>query len=353
VANDGSHVYFVAQGILTNSPNGEGEAAAKGADNLYVYDAETQRVSFIADLCSGAGASGSRADAQCPSALTSGKDGVNDEGLWGIGAETECEVQSTGKGTFLVFSSYGRLIGRGKQLDADSAKDVYRYDAETETLDRVSLGEDGYDLNGNDDGFNADIQPVGILPDGDSIQDQHELGTRAISENGSRIVFRSSESLSPSAINGRENIYIWRKEPGWSEGRVSMISTGSSLTNDVGPVITPDGENVFFSTTQGLVPADTEDDVDVYDARVGGGFPAAPAERVQCSSDACQGALTNPAPLLVPGSAVQAPGGNFAAPTAVKHAGKAKKKAKAKKTKTHRGAHRAVATRARSGRRAR
>ncbi len=355
VANDGSHVYFVAQGILTNSPNAEDEVAAKGADNLYVYDAETQRVSFVADLCAGAGASGSRADARCPSVLTSGKDGINDEVLWGIGVAAS-EVQSTGNGAFLVFSSYGRLIGRGGQLDADSAKDVYRYDAETETLDRVSLGEGGYDANGNGGGFNTSIPPEGILPDGDSMQDQHELATRAVSENGSRIVFSSSAPLSPNAINGRENIYIWRKEPGWSEGRVSMISTGSSLTNDVNPVITPDGENVFFATAQGLVPADTENDVDVYDARVGGGFPLAAAERVQCASDGCQGALTNPAPLLVPGSAVQAPGGNFAAPAAAKHAVKTKKKVKAKKAKTHRRsgrAHGMRATRTGSGRRVR
>ena len=67
-------------------------------------------------------------------------------------------------------------------------------------------------------------------------------------------------------------------------------------------------------TSQGLVPQDTDGVDDVYDARLGGGFPPPPAPAEACAGDACQGPLTNPAPLLVPGSVSQAPGGNFAAP---------------------------------------
>src|SRR5580658_4266463 len=33
--------------------------------------------------------------------------------------------------------------------DTDSAKDVYRYDAGTQRLERVSVGENGYEANGN------------------------------------------------------------------------------------------------------------------------------------------------------------------------------------------------------------
>jgi hypothetical protein len=297
MAKNGERVYFAAHGVLTGNANGEGVVAVKGADNLYVYDAERQSVSFIAVLS------------------------ANDAPLWG----GEGEAQSTGDGRFLVFSSYARLIARGTQADTDSAKDVYRYDAVTGVLDRVSLGENGSDANGNNSGFDATIQRMGVLGDQAGVVAQQGLATRAISENGSMVVFSSVEPLSSAAINHHANIYIWDKEPGWSEGRVSLISSGSSLTDDNYPVITPDGVNVFFQTSQGLVPADTENDLDVYDARVDGGFPEAAAERVQCSSDACQGALTNPAPLLVPGSVSQAPGGNFPAP-AVKHTVKKKKK---------------------------
>lgn len=71
--------------------------------------------------------------------------------------------------------------------------------------------------------------------------------------------------------------------------------------------MTPNGNNVFFLTSAGLSPQDLDGVGDVYDAREKGGFPSMPASREPCEGDACQGPLTNPAPLLVPGSVVQVP----------------------------------------------
>jgi hypothetical protein len=93
-------------------------------------------------------------------------------------------------------------------------------------------------------------------------------------------------------------------------------------------VISPDGSDIFFDTTQGLVPQDTDGAPDVYDARVDGGFPPEPGPIQPCSGDACQGPLTNPAPLLIPGSVVQVAGGNLAQPGA----------ASSKVKKTHKSA---------------
>ena len=54
IAPDGSHVYFVARGVLGSGANARGDAPVKGADNLYVYDSTSggQPV-FVTDLCSG------------------------------------------------------------------------------------------------------------------------------------------------------------------------------------------------------------------------------------------------------------------------------------------------------------
>jgi hypothetical protein len=76
--------------------------------------------------------------------------------------------------------------------------------------------------------------------------------------------------------------------------------------------------------------------LDLYDARIGAGFPAVPAAPEECSADACQGPLTNPAPLLVPGSVSQSPGENLTSPPAVpvksgKTVTRAKKRASALK----------------------
>ncbi len=81
---DGSHVYFVAKGVLTTVPNGVGAIPQAGADNLYAVDIGTSETKFVADLCSNASASGSVSDTQCPATLNGETfNGTNDTALWG------------------------------------------------------------------------------------------------------------------------------------------------------------------------------------------------------------------------------------------------------------------------------
>jgi hypothetical protein len=344
------YVYFVAHGVLSTTSNGDGAVAVKGADNLYVYNHSTKTIVFVGDLCSGPRVSGSHEATGCPSSGSG-----NDQGLWTN--QGQSQSQSSPDGRFLLFGSFARLIRHGTQADVNEAQDLYRYDAETGVLDRVSLGEDGYGANGNATVSGATLaNTIGILPTAESVYKEYSLATRAITDDGARIVFSSTSPLSAGAVNtGRENVYVWHKEPGWGEGRVSLISSGTSTSNDFNPVISVDGVDVFFMTSQGLVAGDTEEDVDVYDARIGGGFPQKGAEREPCSSDACQGPLTNPAPLLIPGSVSQASGGNFEVAGAGRPVAKAKSKPKAARKRKRKGkrvsgpgrGHRSVARRGR------
>jgi hypothetical protein len=338
VSPDGSRVYFVARGVLNDAPNAQGDAAVQGADNLYVYDSAVGGAPvFVADLCSGPELSGVATDVRCPGNLEvvqthATNEDRNDASLW---LNESSEAQTAGAdGRFLLFSSYGRLVAG----DTDIAKDVYRYDAETGALVRVSLGEDGYDTNGNDSAFNAEISVFNTFGGARAAAAKTaDLDNRAITEDGSRVVFTTAEPLSPDAVNGLENVYEWHEQPD-GEGVVSLISTGSAdepISSKEGDLdITPEGRDIFFQTTQGLVSQDTDGQGDVYDARIDGGFPSPPAPEEPCSGDACQGPLTNPAPLLVPGSVSQAPGGNFAppAPTAT-----VKPKPKSKVVKCRKG----------------
>ena len=311
VSPDGARVYFVARGVLTAGANAEGRLPVKGADNYYVYDAEDGGTQFIADLCSGPTQSGGSNDSQCPVGLQAGGDGGrgerNDIGVWSSGGWRE--VQTSGRnGRYLLFTSYGRLVPG----DTDTSKDVYRYDAQTGSLIRVSVGEDGYDANGNDDGFGAEIPP---LEDKGQFRGDNEMADRAISEDGSRVAFETADPLSPDAINDLVNAYEWHLEPGDSEGRVSLVSSGSDEEPVDEVAMTPSGRDIFFTTVQGLLGQDTDGARDVYDVRLGEGFPAVPVGEEACSGDACQGPLTNPAPLLVPGSVSQAPGENVVTST--------------------------------------
>jgi hypothetical protein len=329
VSRDGSHVYFVALGVLSEGANVLGRTPVLGANNLYLYDGASGKTVFVTDLCSGPGLSGKVEDARCPSDLKPGNgSGRNDTGLWVSSfpeAQTNsCPLAAPGceAGVFLVFSSYAQLV----KGDTDNAKDVYRYDSVTGALDRVSVGEAGYDANGND-ALDATIA-FGHVGGPTAVYKQYELDVRAISEDGSRIVFSTVAPLSPRATNGVANVYEWYKAPGSSEGSVSMVSGGSAEEDDGSAAISPSGRDVIFTTVQGLVAQDTDGAEDVYDARLGGGFAPVPASRERCEGDACQGPLTNPAPLLVPGSVSQAPGQNVPLPKKVTVKKKIKKKPK-------------------------
>ncbi len=322
VAPDGRRVYYVSTGDLLDAAQRTAlERAGRplpraGALNLYVYDEESGASSFVADLCTGYQLSGSVEDAQCPNASE-----TDVKLLQG----NEPQSQTAGvDGRFLVFSTVAQLVPG----DTDSTRDVYRYDAQTEALQRVSLGEAGYAANGN---INPPGEPgAGILPVPRS--NQNGYGSRAVSEDGSRIVFTSVAPLSPEATNGGGYVYEWHAGAGGGEGSVSLIAAATPTTavadgsvNDA--VISPDGSSIFFVTEEGLVPQDTDGLDDVYDARLGEGFAPAAAGARPCQGDACQGALSEPAPLLVPGSASQVPGENVVStPTAL--AAKAKPSAR-------------------------
>jgi hypothetical protein len=76
---------------------------------------------------------------------------------------------------------------------------------------------------------------------------------------------------------------------------VHLISTGTSTTDDGFFDASASGNDVFFRTRQQLLPQDQDTHYDLYDARVGGGFPAAPPPPAPCLGDACKPAST-PAP---------------------------------------------------------
>jgi hypothetical protein len=307
VARDGSHAYFAATGDLLDATErsaleGEGRPVPHpGAKNLYAYDTVPghEHVGFVGDLCSGRELSGSVEDPRCPNPTG------RDTALWdSVGSPPRAQAAGV-EGRYLVFQTYAQLTPD----DTDTAADLYRYDTQTDELQRVSIGEGGHDANGDNSSF--DVTMPEREYNGSTIAN-HDMSIRAVSEDGSRIVFATADPLSEYASNGLSNAYEWHESQGSGVSGVSLISTGSgeSAVEDV--VISGEGDDIFFDTAQNLAAQDTDGTADVYDARIKGGFSSPPVQPQQCSSDACQGPLTNPSPLLVPGSVSQAAGGNFA-----------------------------------------
>ncbi len=231
VAEDGSRVYFVARGVLATNLGTNDAAAVAGNDNLYVWEKDAAhpagQTTFVAKLQ----------------------------------ANDISRTQSTADGRYLVFDTAGRLL----VSDTDEATDVYRYDADTGRLLRVSIDTGG--SAGNESGAEATVTPgAGNRPQ------------TAMTDDASAVVFQTAEALSPADTDGVTDVYEWH------DGHVSMISSGGGSQ----PWITSSGRDVFFFTSQPLTTGDSGTEGDIYDARVEGGFPSSAS--VSCSGEACRSA---------------------------------------------------------------
>ena len=281
VSPDGSHVYFVAGGVLTGA-NAEGRTPVAKGDNLYVYDAVAGTTRFIGTL---AAADLDRFMVHLEVGLAPG----------------DLPSQSTPDGAFLVFTSSADLVAG----DTSTVPQVFEYDAQSERLRRVSVGQDGYDDNGNTTDP-SDAASIEMMPEfsASTVAVAH-APVGILSDDGSRVFFASADALTSQTPSGlANNVYEWEREGmgscgiGDGEGCVYLISDGrdNSLTfgpgKDGGPSVKfvatdSSGEDAFFTTADQLVPGDTDTQIDVYDARVGGGFPEPPTA-AECAGSACQ-----------------------------------------------------------------
>jgi hypothetical protein len=157
------------------------------------------------------------------------------------------------------------------------------------------------------------------------------------------VFFDSEDALVPQDTNGKRDVYEY------ANGSVHLISSGTSGEVSTFEEASPSGDDVFFTTSQQLVGQDVDQQFDLYDARVGGGFPG-PVAPVSCGGEGCHGAPSGAPVLGVPGSATFVGAGNlvpaFAAPVVVS---KPKPKPKKKVRRKRRRARRSAARGARRG----
>ncbi len=329
ISADGSHVYFVARGVLTGVANERGQLPRDGAENMYVFERDAGypngRVAFIASV--------PESDDQRAAAYSV------DDFVW-RGSRMREDV--TPDGRFLVFTSGGTLTA--DDTSSTGAVQVFRYDALTGALVRISIGENGFNDNGN-----AGLGPAGIVAPGVHAQLGSPRGDPTMSHDGSFVFFESPVGLTPGALNnvplplvpGDEQLYAENVYE-WHEGHVYLISDGRDANtvlsfpcagreSDVcllGADAT--GRNVFFLTADPLVAADKDLAEDVYDARVCSAsepcVASAAPPPVGCQGEGCHGTPAG-APALGGAATVTFSGpGNLAPPSPVSRA-KSKKKA--------------------------
>lgn len=344
-SEDGSYVYFVANGVLGDgSQRGakQGNCANGGAPgetcNLYVEhrDAATHKwdpPSFVATL--------------------SGEDSPDWDGQQGGLTEslTNMTARVSPNGRYLAFMSDRSLTGYTNR-DANSGvpdEEVFLYDTGGERLACASCNPTG-------------AQPVGVLdtggPGSEPLVDKaanwenrwlaanvpgwtsQSLGvaqyqSRYLSDSG-RLYFNSADPLVPADVNGRENVYQYEpagigscQSPQYGQsasvvfsaaagGCIGLLSSGSSSEEAAFMDASETGGDVFFMTSSRLSPQDHDTSFDVYDAHeCTPAAPCAPPAALvppPCTTgDACKQAPTpQPSVFGAPSSETFSGAGNVA-----------------------------------------
>lgn len=137
----------------------------------------------------------------------------------------------------------------------------------------------------------------GAIANGTAPASTHSYKPRALSANGRRVFFDSGDALvvgdansKPATGAGVPDVYQWEAQGEGSctkaGGCIAIISNGPAPEGASFVDASASGAEVYFLTEASLVAADPGS-MDIYDARIGGGFPE-PSPQIPCEGDACQ-----------------------------------------------------------------
>jgi len=272
-SEDGSYVYFVADGALAPgaSPRGRCEARAQDAScNLYVrHDGVTTLIAVL-----------SATDQPWDAQLADVPSRVSPNGRW------------------FAFMSDRSLTGYDNR-DANSGaldEEVFLYDAATGRLHCMSCDPTGARPLGVFEPSKGESNALGPLVDRRGMWTERWLSgvipawntvtlssslyqSRYLFDSG-RLFFMSNDALVPQDVNGAMDVYEYepegeggcnRADATFEEaygGCVDLISSGGSAEESTFMDASENGDDAFFLTAAKLRPEDYDNTLDLYDARV-------------------------------------------------------------------------------------
>jgi hypothetical protein len=288
-SEDLSHLYFVDTAILTGTEeNSAGAKAVSGQNNLYARVDGTTR--FVAVLAAA--------------------DGNQESGDW-TASPVVRTAEASPDGRWLAFQSSAELTGidnvgpcvrssNGAFIDAPCTQ-AFIYDSQSQTLSCASCNPSGSHPIGPTT-LTIAYLAFGYLPQ-----------PRYLTDDG-RLYFDSGDRLALGDSNGRvEDVYQYEPTGVGDCTRpdhcVSLISSGHGRSDSNFLTMDEGAENVFFTTRDQLARADRDELIDLYDARVGGGFPGEteiPAR--ECEGESCQPPIEAPREVTPSSSSFNGPG---------------------------------------------
>jgi hypothetical protein len=269
-SDDLSRIYFTAKGqMVAGKGRTYTQNVADGTSSLYLWDDGATR--FVATV---------RSSDLLNNITFSGFE----PGTLARNGEPRWTSQATPDGRSLVFESRGNVVG----YDSGGAVEAYLYSADSGETVCVSCRPDG----------NPSVGYPGPLEGHRSVLNRGLFNffsrPRNLTVDGKRVFFSSPDTLATGGVDENANIYEW------DQGVVRLLTTGKAglvgvgMTDGIrGPVlygVSESGDDVFIKTPQALDSGDRDEVVDLYDFRIGGGFPA-PVPPVTCPvlEDGCQG----------------------------------------------------------------
>jgi hypothetical protein len=263
VSPDLSRIYFRSSRQLDGQGNAGNCQETQGNCNFYeVHDGELSFVATVRDI-----------------------DRVSSSTSW-LGAG----------GSVLVFAAHHDGITSDV---TEGTRQLYRYDDRDQSTECISCVAQGPSRIEVGNAFTGNVEP-------------------ALSADGETIAFETKAPLLPADVNGAADVYEWRR------GSLRLVTDGETvfpagLSAPAVKGMDASGDNILFSAAAGALTGFERDNVgNLYDARVGGGFPRS-GTPARCSEDACQGPLQAPATQSPAGSAAIAGPGDSEVKRRAKH----------------------------------
>ena len=353
-SEDGSRVYFAANGVLDEDPGPSGELASAGDCSDFskngqngtcsLYLSQGGEISFIARV-----AARDRIWVPGPSA--------NDSGY---GPRPS---RITPDGRYLLFTSSRQLT----DYDNAGLPAIYRYDALTDSMLCVSCNPSGerpdtYRLRtGSIVRLGPSLSST-LIPSQETPGPSGSMLSSALSTDGSRVFFETIDGLDGADTDGLDgcpvvgsfnqelpscrDVYQWQapNTDGCErqDGCLYLLSPGNDDSPSFFAGASASGDDAFIFTRAQLVGSDQDQLRDVYDLRVGGGLASQyPVPPTICdAADSCKLGPTAPPPTPSPGTAGFQGAGDPLPKRKKCGKGKVRKKGKCVKKKAKRKGHR-------------
>lgn len=312
--DDGRRVFFLTNEQLVSSDR-------DGTRDLYMYDEDRPNGQHLTRLSVDAGTGGSL---EAQAVIGTGSDGdwvyfldagariyvwhdgttrligrLLDQGdvEWNRPGDWNLTVQQarvTPDGHHLLFASHGganltggqhsslcgSLFGQGN----NPCQALYLYTADDGSLTCVSCDPTGGPVTDN---ARTSVRAL----QGGALTTWHL--SYPLSDDGRKVFFSTRAALVRADSNGKVDAYEWEAQGTGGcvrpTGCISLLSSGTDTADAYFMDASANGDDAFFLTRQQLAGWDRDQNYDLYDARVGGGFPEPAPAAPACSGDACQG----------------------------------------------------------------